>query len=431
MRRGLFVIFVAVNFYISTAQSNYEIAKVYFSKAEKDMEKIDYQSAKINFDKGVSKIDSIQKAKVAEMGTLIYYELKAYAEARDFAKKYFQLSRSKSSETYKQMLELYVDIEEKLEKIEAQQKEKEQLKLMAEKEQKRIDSLKREWNVISDALSIKADTIFKFNAFGFAIFKKEDKYGLLNDRGKVLIKPNLYKKALTFEGVFLFLDKPRKATQIYCYKSKENEGFELPDIKSVSSMSLFFEAVLLPRGNQQLVAYPNNSSNTFIFDLVNESSLRIKNIEGQLKAMKKADIIDKYDEDENIVKIDKKWYKLGGHLGGDIYTLYDEETEKLKGYLFGSSKISENENRVLLAEDIGYLGSFYKNKIQAQKGKNTSWYNILGEKVSKMKDAKGTYTNDVVIEKKATGKYQLKKDGVVFLRDKKLQPLENYLKENK
>ncbi|WP_299678898.1 hypothetical protein [uncultured Tenacibaculum sp.] len=431
MRRGLFIVFLVVNFYTSIGQSNYEIAKVYFSKAERDMEKIDYQAAKVNFDKGVSKIDSIQKSRIAEMGTLIYYELKSYKEAKDFAKKYFQLSRSKTSETYKQMLELYVDIEEKLEKIEAEQKEEERLKLMAEKEEKRIDSLKREWNAISDALSIHADTIFNFNTYGLAIFKKGNKYGLLNENGKILIRPNLYENALTFEGVFLFVDKKRKGTQIYCYKSKEKEGFELPDIKSVNSASSFFEAVLLPRGNQQLVAYPNNSTDTFVFDLVNESFLRIKKIEGQLKAMKKADIIDKYDEDENTVKINKTWYKLGGHLGGDIYTLYDQETKKLKGYLFGSSEISENENRVLFAEDIGYLGSFYKNKIQAQKGKNTSWYNILGEKVSKMKDAKGTYTNDVIIEKKDTGKYQLKKDGIVFLGDKKLQSLEDYLKENK
>jgi len=427
MKRGIITSLLCVVVLGVFGQSNTEIAKVYFNKAERAMEKIDYNQAKIEFEKGISYLDAITSMSVAEKGAFIYYELKEYEKAKSYAGTYFGINTNKNSEGYQQMLELYVDMEEKIQA----EKEKER-KLQAEKKrkelaQKRKDSLINVWDNLSDKLTVKIDAIKSFNSNGVAIFHKNGKVGLIDDSGKILVNAERYENANEFEGFIILSDKVLKPSKLYCYNTNDKSSYALPGITSFAENAEYYDAIMSPRESGVLIAYPNNALKTVVYDLGQEARIKVKNIEEVFKALKKADIIDKHDEKERTIKIDKEWYAFGGHLGGEVYSLYNVESNNLAGYLFTTA----SENQFKSVAEIGFLGALHKNKLQGFKNEDVIWYNAFGDEVSPLKNSSSSYSGGVKPKKIGEGKYHFIKDGVITLGEEKLKPLAEFLKVNK
>lgn len=427
MKKGIITTFFCILVYTVFGQSNTEIAKVYFNKAERAMEKIDYARAKTEFEKGISYLDAITSMAVAEKGAFIYYELKEYEKAKTYAGTYFGLNHNKNSEGYQQMLELYVDMEERLQ----EKKEKEQ-KLAAEKkkrelELKKIDSLKTAWNKLSDEFSIEIDDVESFNSSGIAVFSKSGKAGVINDSGEILVQPKTYEKADEFEGFIILKDNASQPSRLYCYNTKDNSSYELPGISAFGANSEYYESVMLPRSNSVLVMYPNNTLEAVVYNLAQEARVKVKNIEEVFKALKKQDIIDKYDEKEHTIKIDKDWYGFGGHLGGEVYALYNLEANKLAGYLFTTA--SENHFKEL--SNVGYLGALDRNKLQGAKNGKIVWYNAFGDEVSPLKNSTAQYKGGVKPKEIGAGKYHFIKNNMITKQGKELKSLTEFLRTNK
>jgi hypothetical protein len=133
-------------------QSNKEIAGVYIRKAEANYSKLEIDEADKNY-----------------------------------AKQYFILVKNRKAETYTQLLDLYVTIEEELEKVTLEKEKLEQARFAREKELKRIDSLKKVWQNKSDALTLQFKSIQAFNKHGVSVFQKDYFFGVMNDLGTVLV----------------------------------------------------------------------------------------------------------------------------------------------------------------------------------------------------------------------------------------------------
>jgi len=279
----LLILFVTLSL---RAQTNREIATVYFKKAERSMEKIDYQAAKIDFDKGVKVLDSISRKGTAQQGAFIYYELKAYEEAIGFAKTYFKLSHSKSSEEYTQMLELYVDMQEDKEKA---LKAAEAKKKAKEKELKKIDSLKKSWHVLEEKFTLKIDSLYSFNKKGIALFKKGAYYGIIDDKGEVVVEANAFKEAKQHECFFILTDSYENAAKIYCYNSITKKKIALTKPFKYNDNLSSYGRITLPRANDMLVMYPTEIGETLVYDLEEErfSEIDDENLKSFFKQLKK------------------------------------------------------------------------------------------------------------------------------------------------
>lgn len=421
----LFVLYSAMIF----SQTNYEIANIYFSKAEKAMEKIDYKTALEHFNKGVKILDTIKRPSIAQKGVFINYELKNYTKAMEYAKQFFNLSsNNKSSERYTQMLELYVDMGEKIAEQEEDARKKAEAKLAKELELKRIDSLKNVWTEMAKKFEINADSIYKFNKNGIAIIKKGNKFGAINEVGEVLVKANEYEYAQANDGYIIFTDQQEEPAQIYCYNTSEKTGYDLPEPSNFDESSTYFDAVMLPRGNGRIALYPNNSIKTIVFDLEAEKKVKIANLKAILKELKKADKIGKYDDDEQTVKINKDWYALGNHLGSGVYSLYNIDEKSLYGYLITNH---EEENPIVIgASNLGYVGSFYKNKLQAIKDGETIWINDVGEEGSKPRNSFADYSGETKVVKNKNGNYVLQQNGTIVLGNKTLERLQDFMRKH-
>jgi len=407
------------------AQSKKDIANIYFKKAEKAMEKIDYNTAKIHFDKGLKVIDSANTTAIAQQGAFIYYELKDYQAAKGFAKQFFNLSRSKSSEDYSQMLELYVDMEEKI-----LEKEEEKKRIIAEKkakeaELKRIDSLKKVWKKKEEKFTLQIDELSNFNKKGIALFKKDDFYGIIDDSGNIIVEADTYTDAKQNEGFFILIDNKKNPEKVYCYNANNEKSFTIIEPYKYKEDLGDYGKITLPRGNGRMVMYPNEIAETLVYDFEEEKFVTIANIKEFFKEFKKNDKIDKYDDKERTIKIDKDWYLFGNHIGGQVYTLYSVENQKLFGYLFAN----EEDVKVLKKEDVGYLGVYHSNKLNAINSKGEElWLSKDGEEASKP-ILNNKYKGATKIVKVEKG-YQLVKDGNVFLRNETLEKLPDFLRNN-
>jgi len=179
---------------------------------------------------------------------------------------------------------------------------------------------------------------------------------------------------------------------------------------------------MLPRGNGRLVCYPNNSLKTMVYDLGVKKFVRISNQKELLKTLKKTDKIDKYNKDGE-VKIHKKWYNFGGHIGGGIHPLYNDDYS-LHGFLCAI------DGRILTQSDYNYLGAFYNGKSQALKGDEVLWVNQNGTKVKPPKNESGVYTGPSKVKKVDSGKYQIMQNGFIILGDQKLEKMVDFLRKN-
>lgn len=424
--RKLLLAFVMLSTCMLIAQSNKEIAGVYIKKADQKIQNLEYEDALKNFNKALKYIDTITNYKVAEIGMLIHFDLKNYRDAKKYAKQFFALTTKSKPKSYQANLELSITIEEKIEELEAEEKRLEEERIAKEKELKRIDSLKTVWKTKSEALSISVDSIYTFNKDNVGLFKNGDYFGLLTDKGNVLLEADTYKQSLTFDGYTILANKIKKPTRIYCFNHKTKKGFSLPDVTEFNPMSTHYGKIMLPRGNGRIVTYPNSSLKALVFDISERKFVKIANERELFKSLKKADAISKYNKDGE-VKVHKEWYSFGGNLGGGIYPLYNTDFS-VHGFLFsvGGENVSPSATR-----NLGYL---YSSKIEAYKNGERVWLNQSGTEVEAPKDESGTYTGNSKLVRNENGNYQIwqRIDGkdYIVLGDKKLEKLIDFLRSN-
>ena len=419
---------------ISFAQSDKVIAKAYMKRANEAAGNIDFEGARISFDKAIKRMDTILDKKVAALGSIIYFEihhqrptekeqLEFLEKARDYSKQYFLLEKNTTSEDYLNNTEHSILIIENIEILKNKIQAAELERLRKEKELRRIDSLKTVWKNKSEALTLKVDSIYSFNKNNIAIYQKDDFFGVIDDRGKILIEASEYKDALSSEGFILLKNKKEETNKIYCFNTNDKAGFLLPSASDFNSLSTHYGKIMLPRGNGRLVTYPNNSFQPMVYDLNVKQVVRVANQTELFKNLKKSDAIGKYNKDGE-VKVGKTWYVFGGHLGGGIHPLYLEGNYNIDAFL-----CSIDGTRLFTANGTQYIGAFYNNKSQTIKKGKTIWINQNGTKVSKAKDEFAGYTGDSEVVRLSKGNYQIMRNGVVIIGDEELEKMGEFLRK--
>lgn len=424
MKKLLLAFLCLMTFAIASAQSNKDIANVYVKRSQESLNNLEIELSLEHFNKAMKYMDTITSSKVARLGTFIHYELRNFAEAQSLAKQYFVLVKNKKSEEYMEFLDLFVNINEELEAQIKKEKELEAERIKKEKELKRIDSLKTIWSNKSNSLSLKVDSIYKFNNKGLALYKANNFFGVITDRGEILVKADEYEDALSYDGFMILKNRKEEPSKLYCYNSNSNSGFLLPSPTDFNTLSSHFGKVMLPRGNGRLVTYPNNSYEPMVYDLNVRKNVKISNKKDLYKNLKKNDVIDKYNKDDE-VKVNKVWYNFGGHLGGGIHPLYAQNSYQIKAFL-----CSVDGSVLNTATSYQYIGSFHNNKFQAIKGSEVFWVNQNGTKVSTPKDESGVYTGGVKVVKLANGSYQLMENNFIILRNEKLEKIADFLRSH-
>lgn len=424
MKKYVLIIFCFFSFFQINAQSNNEIAGVYIKRATESLNNLDIEIAKNHFEKAMKYMDTINTSDIAKLGTFIYFELKLYEDAKKYSQHYFALAKNKKSEEYTEMLTLSVDINEFLEKISIEKKRQEEERILKEKEFRKIDSLKAIWITKSDLLSIKVDSIYKFNANNVALFKRNNFFGLINDIGKTVVEATEFQDVVSFDGFFIFKNKQDEPTKLYCYDSKSSKGFLIPSISDFNSLSTNYGKVMLPRGNGKLVTYPNNSNEPFVYDLNTQKVVKVLDEEELLKNLKKSDFIDKYNNDGE-VKIDKVWYNFGGHLGGGIHPIYSQEGYQLEGFL-----CSIDGGFLKKDSQYDFIGFFYNNSAQAVKGTEIFWISQNGSKIKEAVNEDENYQGTTKLSKLPNNSYQFLRDGMIVLGDEKLEKMNDFLRNS-
>lgn len=437
MKRLLLTLLCLFTFTFANAQSNKDIANVYIKRAKEAIEtSINYKEALVQFNKALKFMDTVTDRNVASLASLIFYENHLYKstekekleflkKSESYSKQYFLLATNKASEEYANNLENLILIKETIEEIEVKVKKEEDERIKKEKEHKKIDSLKTIWNKKSETLSLKVDSIYAFNKNNIALYTKEENFGVIDDRGRILLEATTYKNGLNSEGFILLTDKKEEATKIYCFNTNDKNGFLLPSISEFNSTASHYGKLMLPRGNGRLVTYPNNSYEPMVYDLNVKKIVRVSDDVELFKFLKKEDIIDKYNKD-NEVRVDKEWYKFGGDLGGKLYPLYGEDNYNVHSFFCAS-------NGKMLKSESGYefIGAFYEDKYQVIKKGKVIWIDQEGAKVSAAKDAYQKYEGDSKVVKLETGKYQILRNDVIVLGDKELEKLVEFLRKHK
>jgi len=392
MKQILFAIVLLLSSNFLTAQSDKEIAGVYLKKAKDNYAKLETEMALSNFNKAVKLLDTITKSDQARLGVLIHYELMDYKEAFKYAKWYFKLVKNKRTKNYQQLLELYVDIKDELDKQLADEKRLEAERLKKEKELQRLASLKKTWQTELKTMALEADSIYAFDKNNVALFKKSGYYGVVNDRGIVLLKATNYKAAYHFDGYIILMNKAENPTKIYCFNAPKKLSYMLPDISAFNQLSTHYGHIMLPRGNDKLVAYPNNTSKVLVYDLANNKFVTFLEQKTLFKELQKKKAISSYNKNGEI-KVNKKWYRFGGIVGGGIIPLYSKEDYTINGYL------CTIDGRKLESSLYNFIGYFYNDKFQASTAGTTFWINQNGTKVEKPINENGIYNGTTKIDK--------------------------------
>lgn len=426
MKKQLLILFCFFSFFVSFGQSDSDVAKFYIKRTKKVIdESIDFKQAKIFFDKARKKMDTIEDSNLAKLGARIHFELEDYRTAKKYFQMYFNLVRNKKSEDFDEQVRLSVITNEEIELIEEQERLAEEERIRKEKELRKIDSLKTIWNTKADELSVKADSVYSFNANGYALFLNKGKYGIVNDKAETVVEANTYEFAISYGGFIIFQNKEKEPTKIYFFNTNNGSGNQLPALSDINPLSTHYGKVMLPRANGRLVTYPNNSFKPLVFDLNQNKIVRVANKEDLLDGLKKNDRIRKFNKDGE-VKIDKDWYIFGGHLGGGVHPLYFENNYNVYAYLFSI------DGTVLFTDsDYKYIGAFYENKLQAIKDKDVFWINQNGTKVTPPKDKTAIYAGDSKVVKTKEGFYQVFRDDKIIKGDKTLEKLPIFLRNNK
>lgn len=404
------------------AQSDQDIANVYIKRSQESLGDLRFDESLEYYQKAMKYMDTITKSDVAHLGMRIYFELNDYAGAQNYGKQYFALVKNKKTQEYLESLDLYVTITERLETEQEELRKLERERIEKEKELRRIDSLKTVWESKSNLLSIKADSIYKLNKSGSALYYVKGSYGIIDDSGNFIIEANEYKHGMAFDGFIVLTDNVLSPTKVYVYDTISKTGYLLPSVSDFNSLSTNYGYVMMPRANGRLVMYPNNSLKTLVYDLKEKKIVRVANEKELFKTLRKTDKIDKSNSDGQ-VKVDKEWYNFGGHLGGGIHPLYNNDYS-LYGFLCSI------DGTILKASEYSYLGANYNNKSQAIKGGKTFWVDQNGKEVSAPKDESGEYKGGSHIIRIENGNYQIIKDGIIILGDKRLEKMVDFLRGN-
>ena len=436
MKKQLLTLLCIISFTIINAQTDKDFAKVYLKRAKQAIETdIDFKLALVHLDKAINRLDTITDRKVASLASLIYFEnyhiqptvkekLVFLRKSEVYGKQYFLLSTNRDSEEYIDNLESLILIQETIQELVDEEKKLEEERLRKEKELRKIDSLKTVWTNKSKELTINVDSIYKFNKNNVALYIKDGNFGVIDDRGSIIVKAKEYKDAINSEGFILLKNRKSEPNKIYCFNTNNKIGFLIPNVSDFNSLSTHYGQVMLPRGNGRLVLYPNNSYEPMVYDLNVKKIIRIANEKELLKTLKGNDIIDKYNKDGE-VKINKEWYEFGGHVGGGIYTLYFAKNYKVNSFL-----CSVDGNVLKSITGYEYIGAFYNNKLQAIKKGKAIWINQNGTKVTKAKDEYANYLGNSKVVKLDKGAYQIMRNNVIVVGNEELEKMAEFLRKN-
>jgi hypothetical protein len=424
MKKIIAIFLFIISLSASYAQSNDEIASVYMKRATKAIEEeSDYKKATNLFEKGVGYLDSITDASIAKLGTNIYYKQLQYKLAKEYSKLYFTLEKDKNSEEYINQLDLAVTLDELVEKQIAEEKRLALIKRKKLKKQRKLDSLTNLWETQSKKLSIAADTIFNFDKNNYAIFIKNGKYGLITDKGRIVIAANGYRNAIANDGYVLFTNLKEEAFVLYCFNTNTGEGFLLPRPSEINTASTHYGKIMLPRGNGNLVTYPNKTAVPFVYNLKDKKNIRINDKETFFKQLKKDDVIEKFDKENNI-RIDKVWYNFGGTLGGKMFPVYLNNEDVIHSFVSGI-----DGSVFYVGSDYQFIGGYYKNCFEALYEKNRVWIDQTGGEVEAPENEAGIYTGKIKPVKLDNGFYQFMKDGLIVLGTKTLETKDVFMKK--
>ncbi len=373
---------LVLSFNLNFAQSNTEIAYVYLKRAEDSFEKNEIENSVSEFKKSLKFNDTLNDSRVGRLGMLLHYELGNFHIAKVYTKEYFDFVVDKTSEEYQNMLDLYVSIQEGIDQFNKELKIKTEKIEKEKREKRRLDSLNTVWETLSQEFILNVDSVYALNKNNIAVYRKGKAIGIIDDFGNIVKKPSVYHDYLSYDGIILMLDQIDSPTKIYAYKSEEKSGFLLPSLSTFNNSSKHYGKVMLPRGNGLIVTYPDNSNKAFIYNLKTKNFEIILDVRALLKTMNKNDIIEKYSKEEQL-RINKKWFYLGGHLGSNIYPLYSEN--KLFGFLNASNgKILDNQY-------YNYLGGFYDGTYELLETNKRLWMDNEGVRQDSNKNENGRY----------------------------------------
>ena len=112
-------------------------------------------------------------------------------------------------------------------------------------------------------------------------------------------------------------------------------------------------------------------------------------------------------------------------MGGGLHPLYAEESNDLLGFL------CTLEGKFLSAkDDFEFIGPFYNNRFEAKKGNSRFWIDQKGVELNDTEIEDNSYLGESIIEKLDDGSYQIKRNGFIILKDKKLEKLSDFINNN-
>lgn len=418
----LVVFFFSISFF---AQTNEEIAGVYIRKAEKNFAELQIDEAAKNFGKAIKLLDTVNKSSVAWLGARIKFELKEYTEAKRYTKYYFDLAKNKKSEDYTDMLDLYVMIEEELEKIEAERVKQEKARLAREKEARRIDSLKNVWQKRANKMTLNVKSVEAFNKNNMSVFKSGEYVGIIDHLGKIIVNADIYKAAKQYDGFIVLMNDAKEPTKVYYYNTHTKTGGSLPSVSEFNTLSTHYGNVMMPRGNGTIVTYPNNSLKVFVYNVNSNQFIKVADQRALFKELRKTDKIEKSNKDGQ-VRIAKQWYHFGGHLGGGVYALYQSDY-KLFGFLCSL------DGTVLKTNNYQGIGAFYNGKYHVINETESYWVNQNGTKVEAPTNEGGKYSGGSKLVPVESGGFRIHQtiDGVEYIifGSERLELLEDFLRK--
>ncbi len=449
------------------SQTNKEIASIYIKRAEKNFNEQKTSEAVKSYVKALKYIDlsSNTDISIPKLGMVLFAKANNFSKAKAYSKDYFRLATDKTTDEYLSMLELYVDILDKLEGEQGTKNDKNETievssnstvqdveikaskpiiqevkkassiplakevaqnkpKLVAPADIIENPSLPKE--VVSERITtsysprkkggytklelaeqkaypstINADKIYPFNSNGVAIFEKSGKLGLINDQGRVFLYPEEYKDFVAYDGYIILKDRKQYPTKLYCFNSNINFGFILPPVREYNSLSSTYGKVMKPRGNGILITYPNNSLNVLKFDL-NRGEFIAKPTANEL--LKR---IQALGESNIEYEIDKNRDLLKIKMGEKWIVLGAHlggdiyPLFKEDYSIYGYAFNKRDDNSE--KRTMSYLGAYYNGRIQASSSKETWW---LDKRSSAIK-------TEEIVEKKYKGEGE-----IIKVRDK-------------
>lgn len=147
MKTKAFSFIVLINLFAITlfSQSNSDLAKAYYNRAEQEYASQDYNETIKNLDKAIELLAGRSYSKIEYLYTQCYYKKGKYVKAQEHLKKYFDLKPDNSSTMYVEMINLTLDLTEKADnereaELERQRKEHEK-KLAAQKLQNKKNNI--------------------------------------------------------------------------------------------------------------------------------------------------------------------------------------------------------------------------------------------------------------------------------------------------